>query len=732
MSGPIGTVRVFIALLVLALHAPGGVAEEVVITFTDRPVRLPVDLPDAGPDAEVAATVTLISEAGLGTPEPVRLAVRDGHVEVTPRGEGIHIVAFAGGAERRFLAVDPPEPFDERRVYAALPRSAGRLLDGRPVTLLAMGDSVTQTGDYGRIVAMLLERATGNRRVTVVKRAHAGRSVDAAVREFDREALAQPVNVGLLMYGLNDQAGGVPLAAFLEQYAHVAERLARDAGADCVFLQPTPDIGIPADAEQGGVAGPGGPEPGDTLRTLGFATHIERLGQEMSVPVARTFAALWREEGATLGASARAMWPLYPPHYGSPLRSLVETGGKGDTIHPNALGHALIARAVYRAMMGIAPAEVPLTFEAQTGWRDGGVISDVRLTNASGKPRRGRLMPRGSRETGALSIVGGSGYDLAPGESAGFIVRWDAARQPADLLRFPGNAELAGTTPVIPLVDVANGRTAVYGVEAPVTWPTFVRERQALAGRDVTVRLTDGRTLGVTLPEGADTGRVPLVEAVEGGWAVAELAFVRYASAARGDVTVDGRLDEWPHARWSDIGPPHQARAASGPADRRQRPGDAFMRWSSRATPDGIALAARVTGATDADRITAFLDPRQPEQLGTVGLYFWVTVTFEPGGSLRVQPGETSPAGPAAAGRWTQAEGERQLELLIPYRWIGLDAWPASGDLGCSVWWRNDAGPAPTDLYWSEDGHPWNPRWFGVIRLTDGPAADLPYMIRVK
>ena len=191
-----------------------------------------------------------------------------------------------------------------------------------------------------------------------------------------------------------------------------------------------------------------------------------------------------------------------------------------------------------------------------------------------------------------------------------------------------------------------------------------------------------------------------------------------------------------------------------GVRDDREREGLPFMHWSAKATPEGVAMAAKITGGGKSDRFTIFFDTREPELLGTVGPYYWMTMTLGDDGTLKIEPGETSPRGADVAkprGRWTLAEkvgagrgvegseakgeeggDERHLEWLIPYSQLELNAWPASGDLGCSIWWRHMTADGHVDLHWSEDGHPWNPRWFGVIRLTDDPDARMPYMVRVK
>lgn len=70
-------------------------------------------------------------------------------------------------------------------------------------------------------------------------------------------------------------------------------------------------------------------------------------------------------------------------------------------------------------------------------------------------------------------------------------------------------------------------------------------------------------------------------------------------------------------------------------------------------------------------------------------------------------------------------------ELFIPYAVAGLAAWPESGDLGFSLVWRHrhEDGRA-TYLMWAENGHPWNPRWFGVVRRD--PKGPVAFRVRVQ
>jgi len=64
---------------------------------------------------------------------------------------------------------------DTAAVRKTLPRTGGKLVTGKPFTILAMGDSVTATGDYEAMLVMLLSRATGNPHIALAAQAgHTG------------------------------------------------------------------------------------------------------------------------------------------------------------------------------------------------------------------------------------------------------------------------------------------------------------------------------------------------------------------------------------------------------------------------------------------------------------------------------------------------------------------------------------------------------------------------------
>ena len=145
-------------------------------------------------------------------------------------------------------------------------------------------------------------------------------------------------------------------------------------------------------------------------------------------------------------------------------------------------------------------------------------------------------------------------------------------------------------------------------------------------------------------------------------------------------------------------------------------------------------MAMRITGDFRGDDFTLFFDPRSPEELGTAGPYFWSNLEFGQDGIFHRQSGETSDNRSDLRGVWRETATGASAELLIPFRWMRLERFPASGQLGFSLVWRHrGADGKMTTLNWAESGHPWTPYGYGVISRQESPDLhSLPYCIRIE
>jgi lysophospholipase L1-like esterase len=684
------------------------------LVFADEQARIQSGDPRT---EKIEAVVDVLGPVGWGKPSVVNLDFQGDSALLKPSGVGIHRVKLPGG-EVRFVAVAPPEPAVGPKAF---PRLWEKLSRGEPVTILVMGDSVTATGSYPEMLAMMLRRATGGE-VRIERRAYSGRSVDASVRRFEADVKGLKPDLALIMYGLNDQGANVPLIAYLEQYAWLAERLRKEYGAEVAFLEPTPHINILTPGKDGQL-----PAEAAMFRTIVYAAALRDLGAKLNIPVAETFSAIWGSGAADLKREAKALWPLYPTHYSKPFESLVEISGKGDTIHPNALGHSLLARAVFECLLGKKSAE-HLKTTAWTQWGKAGLETVITAENISRDQQHGQVCIYPLPENDLRHAFE---YDLAPGERAEWSFLWPDVRKPADLLREPLRRIFRPPGSFVQVLYRENGRSCVTAISAPLrSSGSFPPQRLIVQMPEAEVEfLSDGAPgkIRVSFPPDQDVGRLVVQE----GEAIAELSFVRFGAALSGEAVIDGTLDEWTPGAWLPVGEVAQARWTNGPQDNRKTVEECYTRWSFAAGKEGIFIAFRGTANPAKDTVTVYFDTREPDLLGSAGPYFWADIKFAAEGRLSVKMGDSSPVSEGPRGAWKEKDGELSGEVFVPYAALGLEAWPLSGDLGLSIAWRH-SGPdgKTTTLQWAEDGHPWNTRWFGVVRLN--PVAPLPFRVRVE
>ena len=722
------------ALAAAALSASCAMAATVAhkYIFTDEQASVAFD---GAPDGDVAYGVTTFTENGIGPRASGVASIKDGVAQIPAIACGIHIVTFAApvGGEARFLAMEPPAPIDAAALRAALPQTAGKLLGGEPFLIVGMGDSVTDTGDHFFMLAQILARATGNANVSAVRHAYAGRSIDATVRHFDRDVTGIHPDLGVLMYGLNDEICFVPRDSFKEQAVWIADEMRGRFGADMLLLQPTPHI----ETIRTGASGHAEP-PEFATRTADYALAVDELASELSIPSAATFQAGWGRGGNSLVESAIAMWPRYPLGYSQQLSSMIERGGAGDTIHPNALGHYLIARASYDALNGrrAAPA---LSFSGKTHWTGDGLVAHVVASNATDKARSGRLDafgPTSAKVAGPVDLA----YSLEPGATLGFDVRWIGVEKPEDLTVFPNPDHLGCGSMPFTMVDYANGGSEVQGVRCPFAVAGgFDRSRQEVVGNKAIIPFNNPdatvENIEVEIPAKEDVGRIPLKKELRGAdgetaWAAADLVYAKVASAPEGEATVDGDLSEWAGIPSFPVGLPCQARSPSGHRDGRASVDEAYIDVRVMAGAKGLYMAFEGTGFLDKDNVNVFFDKRAPELIGTAGPYYWLGMKFDGNGRVHLDQGETSRRNQPFAGAWVATDKGLDAEIFVPYSLFDSEAWPEGGDLGISVIWRHDHEGRSARLGWCENGHEWNTRWYGTVRK--GPVPDVPsYVIRL-
>jgi lysophospholipase L1-like esterase len=167
------------------------------------------------------------------------------------------------------------------RLDATLPVTAARLASGAPVTIVAIGSSSTwgagassRDKSYpSRLAAELAERWPG-RKVNVVNRGIGGEVASETLSRFARDVAAEKPDLVIWQVGTNDLAQGVSPSAFAEIVRTGLHRI-RDVHADAILM----------DAQYAPAV----------LNKPNHATAVglvEKVGQELDVPVFHRFAAM--------------------------------------------------------------------------------------------------------------------------------------------------------------------------------------------------------------------------------------------------------------------------------------------------------------------------------------------------------------------------------------------------------------------------------------------------------
>ncbi len=665
-------------------------------------------------------SVSVLTRDGWSASQQQSLqADHNGVVSFTPLTEGLYAITSTINGKAvtvKMLAVNAPAKVSADAVLKTLPNHGKDLLAGIPITILAMGDSVTATGIYHKLLVMMLREATGNDQITLHVKAHSGKSVDATVRTFDTDIKPLKPNIGLLMYGLNDQGAGGAMDVYLQQTQWICEQLQSAFKTDMILLEPTPHI----DTEQ------------TAFRTIAYAQALRNLGENLSLPVAPTFDAIWGEGGSTLSQSMQRLWALYPPHYSKTWQSLLETQGKGDTIHPNILGHLAMAKAVFNTIIGQPRQQKALQIKAQNAWTDAGMVTKLQLTNTSNTHRIGYLDVF-SADDFAQPLTSQLAYSLAPQASEQLSVTWPTLKYPTDLLNLAASAFITHDQPFLAIADYANNQLAIQAVQTQRAGQLhYPPQRIVTDSATFHIQLRDGNTRviqSIDLPENQPVGVMPLVTSHQNQTATATLSFTQLAQAIIGKAKIDGELDEWQEHTFNPLGQPSQACWVRGPADLRESIDACNPSFAFKSDDEGLYMAIKVTGQIDNDRLTVFFDPRPAEQLGQPGGYYWINAGFK-NGKFTASRGETSPHIRIESA--IKKDGDlTTIEMFIPYATFKHTSWPTSEDMGLSIWWQHKNEQGTTHLQWSDRGHPWNAMHYGVLRRVSSPSESLPLLVQI-
>lgn len=709
-----------ISILVWMVCLSGGhtIHAQERITFVGETCK--INIPDLHQQQPFTFRLRVLTREGwLDKGKQTLLVDASNKLQFTPDMQGIFEFTTISNkpVTVRLLAMDLPPVMDRDALLKALPQHGQRLLDGKPITILAMGDSVTATGIYHQLLGKMLHKATGNNQITIAVKAHPGKSVDASVRTYETDIKPVKPDIGLLMYGLNDQGAGGAIDVYLKQTRWLCEQLKADFDTDMLLLQPTPHI----ESEQ------------TAFRTIAYAQALSALADEMALPVAPTFDAIWGTGGKSIAQCMSNMQPLYPPHYSKQWQTMLQKDGKGDTIHPNILGHLALAQAVYNKIAGQHNPPKPLQYKSQNTWNENNLVTNVTITNSSNTHRSGNLsVYRADNWIAPLadSLI----YDLASGESQTLSIVWPTIKTQQDLLTLRTSGYVTHDQPYLAITDTCNGHLTVQAIESQRSGQMhYPPQRIVTDNRSFHVQMREGFSRIIqtfTLPGNQPVGLFTAKAQRRNKSAIAQVRYTQFAQALTGKATVDGDLSEWTQHTWSPLGDPSQARWTSGSADNRNSPSECDPSFTFKCSSDGLYMAIKVKGDLSKDHLTVFFDPRPGHELGKVGGYYWFNAGFS-NGKFQVRRGETSPGNVRITSAIQTHDDQTHIEMFIPYAMMDHSHWPTDQDMGLSLWWSHNGSLGQTNLLWSDRGHPWNTTHFGVLRRVESPDKILPTLVHI-
>ena len=218
-----------------------------------------------------------------------------------------------------------------------LTQTVAKLARGQHVTLVALGDSITEitfhTRGHMNWVGLLAEGVFGtygNGVCTLVNAGKCGSSYAEALTRLDRDVIRYAPDAVIIAFGMNDATqGAAGLPDFRRQVRECVNRIRQRCGSEILIRTPNPVVtvhGVPLPKEQ--------PRPGrpwDSLeRPLGlYAAALVDLGKELDCPVVDHYT-LWTTRMFTVKhpvADPTGLWPRM-----------------GDAIHPGYLGHLAFYR----------------------------------------------------------------------------------------------------------------------------------------------------------------------------------------------------------------------------------------------------------------------------------------------------------------------------------------------------------------------------------------------------
>lgn len=209
-----------------------------------------------------------------------------------------------------------------------------KLEQGRKVTIVALGDSITELTWHtrghlswcGYLQEALFEKY-GRNRCWVINSGRCGDGAPGGLERLDEDVLRFDPDLVIVSYGMNDQGG--PVETFREAMHAIIDRVRESCGADVLLRTPNPIVNPPSEI----VLADGQPEAVETTGTNVelFARTIVQIADEKQCAVVDHYRQ-WKKLEALRDLTREEpnqLW-LY----------------MSDAVHPGPLGHLAFFRQI--------------------------------------------------------------------------------------------------------------------------------------------------------------------------------------------------------------------------------------------------------------------------------------------------------------------------------------------------------------------------------------------------
>ena len=216
-------------------------------------------------------------------------------------------------------------------------KSVAKLTRGEHVTVVALGDSITEVTFHTRghmnwvgLLAEAIFETYGNGVCTMINAGKCGSSYRETLQRLDRDVIRHRPDLVVLAFGMNDSGRGVAeLPSFRAEVRTTVTRIREACGSEILIRTPNPVVtvnGLPPPPEQ---PRPGRPWESDRRPVRMYAQALVELAAELGCGCVDHYR-LWSErrfEARLAVADPTGLWPRM-----------------ADATHPGYLGHLVFFR----------------------------------------------------------------------------------------------------------------------------------------------------------------------------------------------------------------------------------------------------------------------------------------------------------------------------------------------------------------------------------------------------